>query len=81
MLWTPLFHRKGNVPTLTVTAEHDGIVPAFVTESIAAYWQPTSVADSVVIKGQGHCFGDPGWEKTVPGPLADWLDKATGSSR
>jgi non-heme chloroperoxidase len=66
-----------NVPTLTVTAEHDGIVPAFVTESITKYWQ----SDSVVITGQGHCFGDPGWEEAVPGPLADWLDKAMGSRR
>lgn len=61
------------VPTLTVAAENDGIVPRFVQEGIADFWGNKLE----VIEGVGHCFGDPGWEEKVVPPLVAWLNEQT----
>ena len=55
---------------LHVVAAEDRIMPSVQSQKVAAMWgtQPVTVG------GQGHQFGDAGWEESTMRPLREFLD-------
>ena len=53
-----------------MVAGNDRIMPRAQSNKVASAWgvEPT------VVVGQGHQFGDAGWEESVMAPLRDFLD-------
>jgi len=55
---------------LHLVAANDRIIPRGMSERVASMW----AVPMTVVEGQGHQFGDDGWEQSVMGPLMAFLD-------
>lgn len=58
---------------LHLVAANDRLVQRAQTDETSRAWQ----VDSLVVEGQGHQFGDAGWEEHVMTPLRAFLDRLT----
>ena len=55
---------------LHVVAANDRVMPRAQSSKVAQTWR----TECIVIDGQGHQFGDAGWEDALMGPLRAFLD-------
>ena len=58
---------------LHLVAADDRVMPRAQSRKVAETWKTASV----VVDGQGHQFGDAGWERSLMGPLRAFLDGLT----
>ena len=55
---------------LHMVASEDRVVPLAQSHKVAKMWD----APLVTVGGQGHQFGDAGWQESTMGPLREFLD-------
>ena len=55
---------------LHLVAAEDRVMPRVQSDKVTTMWQ----CSTIHVEGQGHQFGDAGWEQSVMRPLRDFLD-------
>lgn len=65
-----------NTPALILGAEGDIIYPPhLLAEEFDRRFPSRKQTTHIVVKGQAHCFVDPGWESAMAEPMMEWMDK------